>query len=329
VSASTDAGAGLVIDVSAALPFGNERNVLAADVHVPDGRPRAVLICWPGGSYGRAYWDMHVPGHAGYSFAEHMSARGFLVIAADHLGVGGSSRPGDVDRVTLETMAAANAAFVGEVRRRLEAGGLDEGLPALPDVPVAGVGHSLGGCICVVTQALHGSYDAVANLGFTHGSKDVLEGGPTGASSDPGAPRRAAEEQDKAFFAGGWDSGYALAPRGPHHAWLYAPDVPAEVIAADDLTATAWPRQSYVEALMAGFTAPYAAQVRSPILIAFGDQDIPERPRDDAGFYTASPDITVLTIAGSAHCHNFAGNRTALWDRLGTWAAGARELVKT
>jgi hypothetical protein len=26
-------------------------------------------------------------------------------------------------------------------------------------------------------------------------------------------------------------------------------------------------------------------------------------------------------VEGSAHCHNFAGNRAYLWDRLGTWAA--------
>ena len=31
---------------------------------------------------------MHIPGHRGYSFAEHMTDRGFVVIAVDPLGVG-------------------------------------------------------------------------------------------------------------------------------------------------------------------------------------------------------------------------------------------------
>ena len=30
----------------------------------------AVLVCLPGGTYSREYWDLHVAGHRGYSFAE-------------------------------------------------------------------------------------------------------------------------------------------------------------------------------------------------------------------------------------------------------------------
>jgi hypothetical protein len=318
----------LVVDVSAALPFGEEVNTISADVHVPSGRPRAVLVCWPGGSYDRSYWDAHIDGHPGYSAAQHLVARGFLVVNADHLGVGRSSRPADVDRVDLETMAAANDAFAREVRRRLEGGELDERLPAITDVPFVCAGHSLGGLIGVVTQALHRTYDAVANLGYTHGSKDVLEEGEMGGFSDPDAPRRAAEEQAKAFFGGTWDEGYGVAPREPNHAWLYAPSVPPEVIAADDRTVAAWPRQAYVEGLLPGHTPPYAAKVTAPVLIAFGDRDIPARPRDDAGFYTAAADITVLVLPDSAHCHNFASSRELLWDRLGGWAEGVRSYLR-
>src|SRR6478609_846336 len=134
----------LVVDVSAALPFGDEVNTVAADVHVPSGRPRAVLVCWPGGSYDRAYWDAHIDGHPGYSAVEHLVAQDLLVVNADHLGVGRSSRPADVDRVDLEAMAAANDAFAREARRRLATGEVDERL-AGADVPFVGVGHSLGG----------------------------------------------------------------------------------------------------------------------------------------------------------------------------------------
>jgi alpha-beta hydrolase superfamily lysophospholipase len=110
--------ADLVLDVSAQLPF-DEQVCLAAHVHLPDlaaAPPRAVLICWPGGSYSRTYWDMHIPGYAGYSFAEHMTAQGFVVFATDPLGVGVSSKPADGDRVNLETMSAAAASFVEQVR---------------------------------------------------------------------------------------------------------------------------------------------------------------------------------------------------------------------
>ena len=77
----------LILDVSAALPFA-EPVRLVSTVHLPDSAPRAILICWPGGGYGRVYWDMQIPGHPGYSFAEHLTAQGFIVVAADHLGAG-------------------------------------------------------------------------------------------------------------------------------------------------------------------------------------------------------------------------------------------------
>ena len=311
------------VEISATMPFGAETIQIVADLHLPTDVPRALLICWPGGSYTRSYWDMQIEGHPGYSFADHMTARGFAVLAADHLGVGESSRPADVDAVTLQTMAAAGAAFTAEVRDRLTRGALDARLAPAPGVPIIGVGHSLGGCICVVAQADHDCYDAIANFGFTHGNKDALEGGPTGSVTDPAGPRAAGEAQAKAFFGDDWDAGYAVAPREPSHAWLYAPDVPAEVIAADDETVAPWPRQAYVEALTAGFTASFAARVRSRVFLGFGDRDIPQRPRDDASFYTASNDITVFVLDGSAHCHNFATNRHGLWDRLGSWATSA------
>jgi pimeloyl-ACP methyl ester carboxylesterase len=320
----------LAVDVSAVLPFANETNTLSATVHVPspeyDGPPRAVLVCWPGGSYSRAYWDMHIPGHPGYSFAEHMTDRGFLVIAVDPLGVGSSSRPGDVDAVNLETMAAAAAVFVRRLRALLAAGDLDSRLAPLEDAPLVAVGHSLGGCLAIVEQAAHGSYDAVANLGFTHGSKDIVESGPPGSAPEDAAARmRAAVDQAKAFLSTEWDAGYGLAPRGLHHGWLHAADVPAEVIAADDEKASAWPRQSYVGALLAGHSAAYAGRLTCPVLVAFGDRDVPERPHDDVAFYRASHDVTLLVLTGSAHCHNFAATRAALWDRLGIWAAGAAD----
>jgi serine aminopeptidase S33 family len=289
----------LVADVSSAVPF-PEGASLSGTLHLPAGAPRAVLVCWPGGSYDRRYWQFEaVPG---YSFAEHMTAKGFAVVAADHLGVGASSAPADVDGVTLEVMARAGAAFAHEARRRV------------PDAPLVGVGHSLGGCLTVLSQALERAYDRVASLGYTHGAKDAVTADASGA---PDA-RAAAVEQAKAFFAD-WDAGYATAPREPNHGWLYTASTPAEVVAADDATVTSWPRQAYVGALTAGYTAPFAAKLTCPVFLGFGDQDIPERPHDDVGYYGASRDVTLVVLEDSAHCHNFAPTRTRLWDRIGAW----------
>lgn len=298
----------LDIEVTASLPFVSTATTLRATVW-PVEQPRAVLVCWPGGSYSRAYWDFQVDGRNGYSFAEHMTARGFTVVAVDPLGVGESSRPADVDLVTLETMTDAANDAVRQLRDRLAPAG----------VPVIGIGHSLGGCLTLVEQARHGSYDAVANLGFTHGAKPIHA--PDSAGPDPEAVAVAVEHA-KAFFGGLWDDGYALAPREPNHAWLHDPDVPADVIAEDDRQASAWPRQSYVGALLAGHSASYAADVSSPVFVAFGEHDVPERPHDDVGYYSTSGDVTLMVLPESAHCHNFAGTRALLWDRLADWAGG-------
>jgi pimeloyl-ACP methyl ester carboxylesterase len=316
----------LTLDVSAALPFDGQPIELSATVHPPPvGAPRAALVCWAGGSYSRAYWDMHVPGYSGYSFAEYLAARGFLVLATDHLGVGASTKPADGDRVNFETMTDAAASLVDQVRTLLARGAPELGGVKLPDLPVIGVGHSLGGCLTVVTQARHRSYDAIAALGFTHGRKDVSVSAAGAREGERDAEaellRQTAVEQARAFFGDAWDDVYGLVGREPHHVWLHRPTVPAAVIAADDAQATAWPRQSYVDALMAGYSATFAAEIRCPVFIAFGDHDVPPVPHDDVGYYLASPDVTLYVLADSAHCHNFAPTRTQLWDRIGAWVA--------
>src|SRR6266508_5006013 len=55
-----------------------------------------VLLCLDGGTYDKNYWHLDVPGHAGYSLAEHAAALGWIVIALDHLGVGESDDPARV-----------------------------------------------------------------------------------------------------------------------------------------------------------------------------------------------------------------------------------------
>ena len=38
---------------------------MAASVYVPaevDEQDVQVLVCWPGGSYGKDFWDIHLPG---------------------------------------------------------------------------------------------------------------------------------------------------------------------------------------------------------------------------------------------------------------------------
>ncbi len=291
-------------DVSTALPFGDEANCVSSTLFLPDGEPDVVLICWPGGSFDRRYWSFDAA--PGYHFAEYATARGVAVLAADPLGVGGSTRPAEVDAVDFRTMAAAADGYVRQVRERF------------PGRRVVGVGHSLGGALTIAQQALYASYDRIASLGMTHGAKDFV----TAGAGDRPDPRQMATTQARAIFQD-WDAGYATAPRVPFHEIFYRPDVPPEVIAADDATATAWPRQSYVDGLLLGYSAEFAAQVECPVFLCFGENELPEQPRDDVAFYRKSKDIRLVVLENSGHCHNLAASRTILWDRLCAWSVEA------
>lgn len=317
----------LVLEVSPGLEF-DEPVSLAASIYLPDfavGGPPGVLICWPGGSYARSYWDMQIDGYPGYSFAEHMTTQGFVVVAADHLGVGASSHPVAGDKVNFDTMSDAAASFVEQVRMHLAEGSEEFGGAALAEIPLIGVGHSIGACLTVITQARHRCYDATVLLGFTHGQKEVAVSAVGNAEHEPvddaDTSRQLAIEQARAFFGETWDDVYGFAPREPNHGWLHRPDVPAAVIAADDDQAVRWPRQAYVDALLAGYSASFAAQLDCPLFLGFGDHDVPPTPHADVAFYTSSRDVTLYILPNSAHCHNFASTRTELWDRIGRWVA--------
>jgi alpha-beta hydrolase superfamily lysophospholipase len=292
---------------------------IAATLYLPaeiDERDIRVLVCWPGGSYGRDYWDIRLPGRDDYSFAEHMTARGFVVIAADPLGVGDSGRPADGTLCTYEALADAAHGAAQVLRARLSAGTLVADLPPIAAPRIVGVGHSIGGGLVVLQQARWDSYDAIAVLGFTHGAKARAV-----SSEEDGAARATAVEQAKSFWGDQWDGRYGVVDKSPHQSWLNGPDAPADVVAADNANEVIWPAEPYVDALHVGYTAAYAARVAGPVLVAFGEFDLAEQPRDEVAFYERSDDITLFVLEGSYHCHNFQEGRARLWDRLGAWAA--------
>ena len=159
----------LRIDVSSVVALPTPLEV-ALTIYLPEPArlcsPPMVMAAFPGGGYSRGYFDMHFSGHAQYSQAEHHTAAGLIFIAGDHLGVGDSSIP-DFAKLSIEMIAAANDFAVREVIRRLEAGTLASGFPAVQGATKIGIGQSMGGCITIVMQGNHRTYDAIAPLGYS------------------------------------------------------------------------------------------------------------------------------------------------------------------
>jgi alpha-beta hydrolase superfamily lysophospholipase len=244
-----------------------------------------------------------------------MTAQGFIVITADPLGVGDSGRPEDGTLCTYEALADAAHGAVQVIRAGLGDGTLVRNLPPVASPKIIGVGHSIGGGLVAIQQARWGSYDAIAVLGFTHGAKDRAVD-----NADDPTFRATAVEQAKGFWGDQWEARYGVVDKSPHQVWLNGPEAPADIVAADNANSVVWAAETYVDALQVGFSGAYAAKVAAPVMIAFGDFDIAERPRDEVGFYKSSDDITLFVLAGSYHCHNFQEGRVTLWDRLGAWA---------
>ena len=284
-------------------------------------RARAVLLCLAGGTYDKRYWHLEVPGHSGYSFAEHLAAQGYLVVALDHLGTGGSSDPLRSGSLGLRLLAAGDAGAAAQLNARLREGTLVPGLAPM-HLPLVGVGHSMGSCLTTMVAAQARPYDAVVLLGYGVQISNVQNEAGDGGDLDSRI------SQSEAIFrqlnGAGADDVSCLVPRGHLRQLFHAPDVPDEVVAADDAAESRVPVRAASEVITPGYVADYAAAVDVPVFLALGSHvDVSPDPHAELTNYRASRDVTLYLAEGSAHCHNFAASRVALWDRIAAWIPAA------
>jgi pimeloyl-ACP methyl ester carboxylesterase len=303
------------------------RQELAATAYLPDELPSRAIVMFavPGGGYARGYFDMHFPGHADYSQAEHHAREGLIVIALDPLGVGASSVP-DADKVGLDTLADTYDLAVRLLLERLREGTLAPGVRAVPRPCVVGIGQSMGGCITILTQGRHKTFDAIAPLGYS--------------AIHTMLPQRTEADATRAratFTAGrGADlREVSVAQTSTQIADFVYPfhfeDVPRAILEADmgggyPLRKTVPPFGSAtiptcaVLMMSPGLVAPEAGAIQVPVFIGVGERDVCPDPWAEPGAYRRSQDITLAVIPHMAHMHNFAGTRARLWDRLLAWS---------
>jgi alpha-beta hydrolase superfamily lysophospholipase len=303
----------LRLDVTDALPravAGSDRMSIAAWLFVPErvapSDPPAVISLLNGGTYDKRYFHVEIPGHPGYSMAEHLCALGDVVILLDHLGVGESSRAADQMLVTRQVAALANHAAMLQIYERLKSGDLHPSLPALPRFRRVGGGHSMGGMQTITQQAEFGTYDAVAILGYTAIGVHLTVAGAL-VSADPG-------ELDRS------QTDYSLRDRSFLRSTFHWEDVPAEVLAADDALLVEVPYVLSAQSITAGIVAEDAARIATPVYICLGERDVSPDPHAEPALYRRSQDITLHILPRSAHCENFASTRAVMWDRLHAWS---------
>jgi pimeloyl-ACP methyl ester carboxylesterase len=301
---------------------------IAMTVHLPDPQRISgrVIFASPGGGYARGYYDMSFAGHQGYSQAQHHIAQGHIVVAFDHLGVGGSSTEGD-DRLSIEEIADRNDEAIREVAERLRRGTLVEDFPALPNALSIGIGQSMGGGVTILMQARHRSFDAIGVLGYSAIHTVMPQ------RSDADVERGiAAYDFDRATPASSMSMIEASAQVADFRYPFHWEDVPADIVAADmdagfpiRQRATPFGSMTIPNCALAmmsrGFVREEAAAIDVPVFLGFGERDTSRNPHDEPSAYTRARDVTLCIVPRMAHMHNFASTRRRLWDRISGWAS--------
>jgi pimeloyl-ACP methyl ester carboxylesterase len=312
----------LSIDVSAQLPFPGAHSMtgwLMGPVHLTIGFSPTLVYCIPGGGQTASAFDLEVPGLRHFSLAEHLAARGLFVAAFDHPGIGASTPVADLYQLDVGAVASAHAEAVAVVGRMVRVGAFEPDLPALDDLRVVGLAHSMGAMVLDVMQARERSFDALVALGHGGGGLPevltpeelALEGftGPTLAE-------RVADLARARFAA---DS--TVPKRPPAHGRFFGEDVPAEVITAMGEHEAELLYHCALQTLVPGSIAADMAAIDVPVFLGFGEHDLIPRPHSVVESYVSSADVTLFVLAGAGHCQLQAGNRFVLWNRLERWIA--------
>lgn len=307
--------------LDAGVAFDGAQAKIAAEIIWPaDGVPARdplALICLPGGSINRRYYDLGGDERPSYSFARCMAQSGMITVSIDHLGVGESTRPADEFALTPNVLAAANAHATGQVVEGLKDGSLVPDLRPLPDLATIGVGHSMGGMLTVMQQAIDPRHIALVLLGHSNGgqikylpqSAHGLIGVPEAIADQiaaiarefqaTAAPDRLESPERRAIFYG------EKAERDGVEALKQARDV---------LLAVAG-----MQTLIPGSIAPQMKTIKVPVFLGVGDQDIVGPTHAIPSILPNSRDISLLVLPDTGHCHFIFASRHSLFERIARW----------
>ncbi len=240
--------------------------VLAADLHSPAHTPRALIFCLAGGGANRGYFNLGDAVTRQFSFADRMTAAGHAVAAIDIPGVGSSDTPPDFDRFSPRDAAAALHESLFMLRSKA----------GLGDVPVIGLGHSMGGMLIILQQAHFGDFAGIALLGSNASGLDwALTEAERGYAHDEAAIARDLPALVAARFGSAFDPMQVKPGAGA-------------IFAGESHEATQWLRTARdrlfnagaMQSMLPGSFSSEAGAIRCPLFLASGDRDIGAPPRE-------------------------------------------------
>ena len=281
------------------LSDGKTYNVAGRLYYQGSYRNRTLLLALHGANYNHKYWDVPTINGHDYSFARHMAARKYAVLALDQLGAGESSKPEDGDLLTLDQTGSAIHQVVAQLRS-----GAGETRHAFGRVVL--VGHSLGSINAVYAQGTYKDADAVITTGMGHVEHPLP------------IPFEVIGEMLKLeYFPFPEDLRAAL--------FYHAPGADPDVIAYDrNNLADLLPRGQLVTGVFNAFypAANRVGAVTGPVLVQLGEHDAlfpASLGADEAAFYTSASSVTVQSLPGVGHDVNtHFGNQTS-WRLMDEW----------
>ena len=132
-----------------------------ASLFLPDTPVKALFFCQPGGGNTKDYFNLGQAEGFDYSFASRMCDHGFAVMLMDHAGVGENK----IDDAHPFFTPRQSVSFTVQALREFFAH------PAIIDVKKIGTGHSMGGMMITLINALM-PFDAICLIGSNAGGLD-------------------------------------------------------------------------------------------------------------------------------------------------------------
>lgn len=326
----------LSVDVTDAIGLGETLHTRAT-VSLPDPTSLTLdpIVCFafPGGGYSRQYFTFDIPSSSGGGQAGWHASRGWIFVSCDHIHVGESDSPSQPGLLSMESVAAANAATVEAIWSKLTEGSLSDDFPAISDATRLGIGQSMGGCLAIVQQGQIGTYDGVGVLGYS--AQHTVLAMPPGTPRLPfpyvprgslsiqvmSAPPNMDINPDFAIR----DDGLPISTWGFHY-----DDEPEDLVRADMVdyptrngnlpvwaSATMPPCAGFM--MSPGVVALEASVITVPVLVAVGERDVCPRPLTEPSAYASSTDVSVFICPRMSHMHNFASTREIFWRRIESW----------
>ncbi|MES2884071.1 MAG: alpha/beta hydrolase [Pseudomonadota bacterium] len=292
---------------------------IAAEIFAPAqlASPPVVLVCLPGGGMNRRYYDLQADDDS-FSFARQMTARGFIVVVLEHLGVGDSSRPADSYALTADRITQANAEATSAVLQELRDGSLLPQFGPLPKLRSIGVGHSMGAMFTITQQAAHQQHAAIAVLGFsTRGLPEYVSPKVIELAKEPALIRAQVADRARKMFV----ADYPEIKPSPAANSIFAGNKadPRGVEAIKAARAPLLPVPAFFS-MVPNNVGPEAAKVSVPVFIGVGDKDMVGPPHLVPQAFTASQDVTLYIQPGAGHSHFLFVSRTQLFERVAAWA---------